>query len=52
MVKVKLQGLPDDVRDMISQLKNYFRICFCSDLKTCPESEYVRCYMDVIPYDS
>lgn len=52
MVKVKLMGLIEDVQTMISDLKQNYRVCFCSDFKPCPDSEYVRCYLDLMPYDT
>lgn len=47
LVKVRLQGLPDEVEEILKQLREQFRILEESNQYGNRSSEYVRVYLDV-----
>jgi len=47
LVKVRLQGLPDEVEEILKQLREQFRILEESNQYDNRNSEYVRVYLDV-----
>lgn len=47
IVKIRLQGLPEDIEKAIEGLKNCFQLLSVSDYYANRNSEYVRCYVEV-----
>jgi Protein of unknown function (DUF3970) len=47
MVKIRLQGLPEEVERLVESLKDHYRILYESSQYKNRNSEYVRVYLDV-----
>lgn len=48
MVKIRLQGLKNEVELSIEQLKKCFKVVYISDFYKNSNSDYVRCYVEVM----
>ncbi|GAB6563554.1 DUF3970 family protein [Bacillus cereus] len=47
MIKIRLQGLSQEMQEMIEDLKKHYDILSISDFYKNRNSQYIRCYVEI-----